>query len=417
MLNIFKIAVRNLMRYKRRTLLTSSLITVGVIFVLVFISVSGAFKSMMIGQITDSFLGHIQIHKRGYLASIDTLPLTMNINAAAVKKVEGAISRIPEIEAYSPRIKFGGGFSNFVETTNIRLTGIDPDKETRTIPDFAKRILKGKVNEGEELFKRGEILVPELLATGMKVKVGDTVVVIATNKDGSVNGMQFQVGAIIESVIGPGGRDGYIHIEDAIDILRMDEAEISQIAIRVKDYGKLHKVTGRLKSALSKELNKKKMPMFSVDTWEKIHPFSNIVKMIDLMTLFVKIMLIAIVLISIMNVMITAVYERIREIGTIAAIGTMPRKIMALFVTEALFLGLVGAIIGSIAGVVAILAIDAAEPTFDFGRKTGHVLALTLNLQDMFIISLIVVAVSVIASFQPAYRASRMNPIDALRHV
>ena len=60
---------------------------------------------------------------------------------------------------------------------------------------------------------------------------------------------------------------------------------------------------------------------------------------------------------------------------------------------------------------------NASEPTFDFGRKTGHVLALTVNLQDMFIISLIVVAVSVIAGFQPAYRASRMNPIDALRHV
>ena len=417
MLNILKIAVRNLMRYKRRTLLTSSLITVGVIFVLVFISVSGAFKSMMIGQITDSFLGHIQIHKRGYLASIDTLPLTMNMNAEAVKKVEEAIGRIPQIEAYSPRIKFGGGFSNFVETTNIRLTGIDPYKETRTIPDFTKRILKGKVNEGKEFFKKGEILIPELLATGMKVKVGDTVVVIATNKDGSVNGKQFQVCAIIESVIGPGGRDGYIHIEDAVDILRMDEAEISQIAIRVKDYGKLHKVTGRLESALSKQLNKKKKPMFSVDTWEKIHPFSNIVKMIDLMTFFVKVMLIAIVLISIMNVMITAVYERIREIGTIAAIGTMPRRIMALFVTEALSLGLVGAVVGSIAGVVAIVAIDAAEPTFDFGRKTGHVLALTVSLEDMFIISLLVVVVSVIASFQPAYRASRMNPIDALRHV
>ncbi|MEN8126669.1 MAG: FtsX-like permease family protein [Planctomycetota bacterium] len=417
MLNICKIAVRNLMRRRRRTLLTSSLITVGVIFVLVFISISGAFKSMMIGQITDSFLGHIQIHKRGYLASIDTLPLTMNLGPKAMEKVKKAINEIPEIEAYSPRIKFGGGFSNFVETTNIRLTGIDPDKELRAIPDFTKRILKGKVNEGKDFFKKGEILIPELLATGMKVKVGDTVVVIATNEDGSVNGKQFQVGAIIESVIGPGGRDGYIHMEDAMDILRMDEAEISQIAIRVKDYDKLHKVTGRLKSALSKELNKKNKPLFSIDTWEKIHPFSNIAKMIDLMTFFVTIMLIAIVLISIMNAMVTSVYERIREIGTIAAIGTAPRKIMALFVTEAFFLGLVSAVIGSVIGVAAIIIIDAAGPTFDFGRKTGHILTLTVNLQDMFMISLVVIAVSVIASFQPAYKASRMNPIDALRHV
>ena len=75
MFNIFKIALRNLTRYKRRTFLTASLITVGVVFVLVFIAVTGSFKHMMVGQITDSFVGHIQIHKKGYLASIDNLPL------------------------------------------------------------------------------------------------------------------------------------------------------------------------------------------------------------------------------------------------------------------------------------------------------------------------------------------------------
>jgi putative ABC transport system permease protein len=57
-----------------------------------------------------------------------------------------------------------------------------------------------------------------------------------------------------------------------------------------------------------------------------LSPFSNIAKIVDLMTIFVKVMLIAIVLISILNVMIMAVYERVREIGTIAAIGTLPAK-------------------------------------------------------------------------------------------
>lgn len=70
MFDLFKIAIRNLLRYKRRTLLTASLVTIGVVFVLVFVSVSASFKNMMIGQITDSFLGHIQIHKKGYVASI-----------------------------------------------------------------------------------------------------------------------------------------------------------------------------------------------------------------------------------------------------------------------------------------------------------------------------------------------------------
>ena len=63
--NLFKIAIRNLLRYKRRTLLTASLITIGVVFVLGFIGVSGSFKNMMISQITDSSLGHLQVHQEG----------------------------------------------------------------------------------------------------------------------------------------------------------------------------------------------------------------------------------------------------------------------------------------------------------------------------------------------------------------
>ena len=77
----------------------------------------------------------------------------------------------------------------------------------------------------------------------MKVKVGDVVVIVATNKDGSVNGKQFKVGGILESVTGPGGRDGYIHIDDAVEVLRMEEPEVSEVrhpAEEVRRAARLH---------------------------------------------------------------------------------------------------------------------------------------------------------------------------------
>ena len=118
--NLFKVAIRNLLRYKRRTILTALLITIGVVFVLVFVSVSDSFKSMMVGQITDSMLGHIQIHKRGYVASIDNLPLTLNIGPKENKRIVDVMDEIPGIEAFSPRLKFGGLFSNFIESPLCR---------------------------------------------------------------------------------------------------------------------------------------------------------------------------------------------------------------------------------------------------------------------------------------------------------
>jgi putative ABC transport system permease protein len=412
MLKLFKIAVRNLSRYKRRTLLTTSLIAIGVMFVLVFIAASGSFKYIMIGQITDSMLGHLQVHKRGYVASIDSLPLTLNLNAKAVAKLERAMEDIPEIEAYSPRVKFGGMFSNFIETTNIRVNGVYPEKEIATVPLFFSRI-----KQGAKTIKEGEILIPELLANGLKVKVGDTVVVIATNRDGSVNGKKFVVGGIIESVTGPGGRDGYMHINDAMEVLRLEEMEISEVAVRLKDFGKLNAVSSRLDDKMSMELNQQGKPIFDVRTWEKLSPFYNVARMIDVMTFFIKLMLIAIVLVSIMNVMIMAVFERIREIGTISAIGTMPKKILSLFLIEGFSLGVLGVAAGNILAMVVVLVINLLKITFNFGRQSGLVLSPSLTAGDILWISAIVIIVSVAAALQPAFKASRMEPVEALRHV
>ncbi len=93
--NLFKIAIRNLLRYKRRTLLTASLITIGVVFVLGYISISGSFKNMMIGQITDSVIGQLQVHRKGYLAAIDNLPLNLNLKPQAVKSLEDILNTQP----------------------------------------------------------------------------------------------------------------------------------------------------------------------------------------------------------------------------------------------------------------------------------------------------------------------------------
>jgi len=411
--NLFKIAFRNLLRYKRRTLLTASLVTIGVVFVLLFISISGSFKNMMVGQMTDSMLGHLEVHRKGYLASIDNLPLNLNLKPQAYQKLEGILKKQPEVEAFSPRIKFGGMFSTFVETTNIRLNGVYPDLELRTVPLLPTRLTNGT----KKTLEKGEIWIPELMSKSMKVNLGDTVVVIATNKDGSVNGKQFKVAGVLESVTGPGGRDGYIHIEDAMETLRMEEMEVSEVALRLKDFGQLNPFSDKLERLLSGEVNKEGKPIYEVHTWEKLSPFYNIARMIDLMAFFIKLMLIAVVLVSIMNVMIMAVYERIREIGTIAAIGTLPGKILSMFVLEGLFLGTMGALAGDLIGLIIILILNRVGITFDFGRETGLVLSTTIGPMDVVIISLIVIFISVVAGLQPTYKASRMEPIKALRHV
>jgi putative ABC transport system permease protein len=415
MINVIKIAARNLRRYQRRTILTSALITLGVVAVLLFISITGSFKNMMVGQITDSMIGHLQIHRKGYLASIDNLPLNRNLNQRQVAEVKELLSGVDAVESFSMRIKLGAMFSNFTETTNIRLNAVIPEQEVKTVPLLSDRIIEGQ--KKDVLLQKGEILIPELIAKGMKVKMGDSVVLVANNKDGSVNGKTFVVRGVLEGISGPGGRDGVIHLDDAKELLRINGVEISEIAVRLKNMADLPRVFSRLKNELISVTNKEGNPVFEVHTWEGLSPFYNIARMIDLMTFFIKIMLVAIVLVSIMNVMIMAVYERINEIGTIAAIGTLPGKIMALFVIEGFLLGVLGTAVGTVISLISIAAINAAKLTFDFGRQSNLVLAPTIGAGDVITIVLIVIGIAVAASLQPAFKAARMDPITALRHV
>jgi putative ABC transport system permease protein len=415
MFNLVKIAARNLRRYKRRSLLTVSLIAFGVVFVLVFVAVTASIKDFMIAQITKSYLGDLEIHRGGYVASIESLPLNLNLTPAAVSGVEKVLGGLKEIESYSERIKFGALFSNFTETTNIRINGVYPEREFATCPQMLSRISDGE--KSVRALEKGKILVPKLLAQGFGAKVGDTVVVIATNKDGSVNGKTFLVSGILESATGPGGRDGYINFDDAREILRISGNEVSEIAVSVKSLGRVEEVAQSIRGRLGLGEKKQKGGGIEIHTWSQLSPFANIANMIDLMTFFIKLMLIAIVLISILNVMIMAVYERVREIGTIAAIGTLPRKILSLFLVEGFCLGLTGAVVGVFFGLGIILVLNLSKITFNFGQATGLILTPTIAPMEVIIASLMVIVVSVLASLQPAYKASRMEPIEALRHI
>ena len=422
MLNVLKIALRNLARFGRRTLLTSTLVTLGVVAVLLFVAVAGSFKAMMIGQFTDAILGHLEVHRSGYVASIDNLPLNLNMPPDMVRKVEQALDRMPEVEAYSERVKFGAMFSNFTETTSIRVNGIDPVKETATTPLLPGRIIEG--SKTGALLNPGEILIPALLARGMKVKTGDTIVLVATNRDGSVNGKTFTVRAILESVTGPSGRDGYVRIEDAGNLLRMTQPEISEIAVRLKNPAQLDQVYARLSRELGSAAGgapdgagKGAGSALEVHTWAALSPFSSIANMIDLLTVFIKIMLVSIVLISVMNVMVMAVYERIREIGMISAIGTPPGRILSLFLTEGLLLGLGGTALGIAISIGAIYALNVWKLTFNFGQQQGLVLSPAIGVKDIAIIAGMVMIIALLASLQPAWKASRMDPVRALGHV
>jgi putative ABC transport system permease protein len=410
MRNLITIAIRNLFRYKRRTLLTSSLIAFGVVVVIVFGGLAISFKTQMIGILTNTAIGDLQIHASGYVESIDNLPLNLTLSDQALSAVEQALKENRYVAAYSPRLKFGGMISNYAQTSNIRISAVYPERENSTCPGLVSRI-KGGTPAPDQFLKPGEMLVPENLAKGLGLNVGDDIVLVATNKEGSVNGIPLRVGAIIESVLGPAGKDGYMHIDDAKTLLRMEEPEIVEIAVHLKEFDQLNSAFPELKKRFTVQ-----QPGIEVHSWEQLSPFASIARIVDLLILVVKFILISIVLVSILNIMTMSVYERISEIGTIAAIGTRPGRILAMFLLEGLAMGLLSTAAGIVVGLGVLWVLNLIAIDFSFGMMAVS-LTPRIPAEEVIVVTVIVILVSVVASLQPAYKASRMEPVDALGHV
>jgi putative ABC transport system permease protein len=113
--------------------------------------------------------------------------------------------------------------------------------------------------------------------------------------------------------------------------------------------------------------------------------------------------------------MVMSVYERIKEIGTIAAMGTTPSTITKLFLTEGLMLGVLGTAIGTLLSYIIVFIIKSIGITFSFGREDGLILSPVLNAGEVVFVVLIVIVISLIASISPARKAAKLNPVDALR--
>jgi len=214
---------------------------------------------------------------------------------------------------------------------------------------------------------------------------------------------------MMENVLGPSGKDGYIHIDDAAELLRMEKPAVVEIAVHLKSFEQLNKVYSQFRKDFSPA------SLFEVHTWEQLSPFASVARIVDILIIVVKFILISIVLVSILNIMTMSVYERIGEIGTLAAIGTPPGRILSLFIIEGFSMGLLSTIAGIILSLSALLLMNMIEIDFTFGQMD-----LTLNpgipISEIILTTIIVMIISILASFQPAYKASKMEPVDALAH-
>ena len=398
-----KIIFRNILRQKRRSFLTCLMSSAGFVLISICMGVADGSYVGIIDLITRDQTGHVQIHKKGYLAR-PSLYNTMNNSDSIIKKLNSsgfASALAPRV--YSSVLAFAGK-----KTAGIRITGIDPKMESRTTR------IKLKVAKGRFLSKTpaNEVLVSDSLSKALNLGLNDELILIGQAADGSIANDRFVVVGINSGEgVGFSGMSCYMHIKTAQEFFFLSH-RIHEIAIILHEHAKSKKIA----KLLSKELNDSSL---DVEPWQVIKKEFYQAMQANLRGERLSFIILMIVVgTGILDTVIMTILERTPEFGLLKAMGTRPEVLLKFILGETMALSCMGIFCGFIIAFAAniILAkygIHLPEP-FYFGGVYITKIESVISSHIFLTPAVLVFATALAASVFPACRAAYMTPIKAI---
>ena len=411
MANFLKLAWRNIKRHRRRTIITSSGIIAGVAMMIITNGLLTGMLGQTISNSVELETGHIKIYPEGYYEKSDLMPTNMQISDYG--KVIEILNDVDGVECASPRIKAGGMLQIGPNSAGVVINGIDPENDLK-IRDLRKRIIDGEYLAADD----PSLIIGERLSERLEIGVNDEVLVSSVAADGSAVSTMLRVKGIFKT--GFSSYDGsmiFTSLLQAQNLLKIERGNATEIVIMVNRPEKVNDIAGSITSKLRAEGYD-----YEVLHWERLAPeLAQFVEMEKSMgTLFVSIVVV-VASIGILNTMLMAVYERIKEIGAMSAFGYKRRNIIALFLLEGLIIGIIGAIVGLILGVGVTQYFSVVGIDFGGGPAVVEYMETCiyprLSVFDVVFPFFFAISVALLASLYPAYKASRLEPVEALRHV
>lgn len=408
MSTFIKIAWRNITRNRSRSIITISAVAIG-LCALIFLKgfVDGA-DHQMIENYTDLLVGHIEIHRQGFQKNMG---IEKNISDA--QEITSLLQTIPDITAFSPRVKDFALISSPESSSGILLLGIDPVSE-KNVSTLHKRLRQGRFFQKND---DNKIILGKQLAENLKVSLDDKVVILSQASDGSTAAAAYEVCGIIEA----GAEEidkglALITLKAAQDLLVL-EKRVSEIVVKTASLDHIDKITQLLRS----KINQKK---FEVLNWKDISPMTYQWLQFDMVfTSLILVIVLIVVASGILNTVLMGVLERIREFGIMLALGTKPGQVLFMVATESFLLGFFGVLVGTLAGVGLIVFFGTNGINLSIISHAlnnfyiGSIIYTRLDTGSIAVYALIVLLVSIVVSVFPAIKASRLSPIEAIRHI
>lgn len=412
---LVRIALRNLARNRRRTALSLLVIAFGVTALLV----TAGFIRYSFDGLSDALiqggLGHLEVAPTAALDSGGSLLERSGAPPALTDwaRLRDAIESRPHVRGAGAALQFAGVATHGDRTGAVLGVATEPDRVRRMG-------MTVKVRSGEALADEppnagdDEALVGVGLAASLDVQPGDVITVMGTTVDGTLNAIDLRVrGTMTSGFQDLDGRLIQVHVATAGRLLATDA--VSSLIVSVDDTARTAAVMADLEAVIAAHT-----PPLSMVDWETRAPFYRQVRGLYV-GIFVVLGIIigGLVTLSVANTLMMSVMERVREFGTLLAIGTRRGQLAALMTLEAVWLAILGSLLGCVLALITSSTVNALH--IDMPPPPAAVdpieLALRASPSDYAVAAAFMVVLLLIAAIAPMLRVLRLEVIEALGHV
>ena len=402
MMQLFKMAFRDLGRNRRRSFFSALAVSVGLaILMLMSAVVNGEMGSAIQGAIILE-TGHIQVRAASYdenKSSLKWQDLVENPD-----QIASQIAAFPQVKVATPRLFASGFISAGNQSAGARIYGIDPASAAND--PYRLGIISGSYLTADD---NAGLLIGKPIAEKLNLKAGDNVGLSVNTANGDVAAQTFVVRGIYSTnTYGFDNATIFLPLAKA-QAITQTQNHASTIFVLLKESSYTDAVASALKGSSLKVLTWKDLNPLILDWETQANSYISILYLIIL----------AIAASVIINTLIMSVYERTREIGILSAIGMRGRRIMYLFLAESALLAVAGVIMGVVLGVLSNYLFNIHGFYIGNMALTGFMVTDTifakLTVTDTINLSIVTFIVTILAGLYPAIMASRMQPVEALR--
>jgi ABC-type lipoprotein release transport system permease subunit len=395
------LAWRNLWRHTRRSLVMLSALGLGIWSMIVLASLVRGSMEQQITKEIFNLTGHIQIHAASYRddPAVDHRFVPSSEVLAALQA--------PGITAAGARVRVPAVISSERESAGVMLVGIDPAHERGLsfIPD--------SITEGRYLSSTGDpgVLLGRKLAERLETGLGRRIVLMSQDARNRVADRGFRVVGIFDTQ--PESMETgnvFVSLGVAQEMLHIG-ADVSEIAVLTPDRNELSGPLAALRAAT-----------LGLDTapWTEVQPLLVLTENVNNVVLIIWFAVVfAAMAFGLVNTLLMAVFERLREFGLFQALGMSPQFILAQVLVESLILLVVSLLVGNALALGSVVALHGGIDLSAFAQGlelvgVSPVIYPKLALADIAAANVIVIVLGTLASLYPAWRASRYVPIEAL---